>query len=918
MNTFLLSFDATTSVTGSSPPSLEVLIGGLVVSSVVMQNGTNSYDVFLEFSGSNPTSIDLRFAGFSGSVGDSITFTDVNINNSALNLGTDLTATLLMQAQTSGVSAAADLFGHTTPTLSSPTITGTTSDDGQLNGSSIADSIDGLAGNDRIRGYGGDDEITGGLGADYIYGESGADTILGGGGDDVLFGNGDNDILHGEADNDFLIGGDGNDILNGGSGNDGLLGGTGNDVLFGEDGADWLIGDAGDDLLFGDNGNDILVGGEGNDVLAGGEGDDQIIGENGNDLISGGDGADEIIAGGGADTVSGGIGNDEIYGGDGNDELDGGDGDDHILGGDGTDTIDGDAGVDILVGGAGADTLSGGANNDILHGHGLDSETISSILFSNPDVVFNSDTNSFYQFVNANANDGAAAETAANATTLNGVNGHLAVISTSTELAYLDGIAAGSSYWLGGGDAATENAWVWNYGPEAGVQFSQAATGVNNFASLWAGGQPNDGTTGNLAYLWSASDGLADASNSGFTHHAGYIVEWEAGLFSEDNAVDVLNGGSGDDVLYGWGGNDSLYGDGDNDQLFAGAGNDTLNGGSGDDLLSGGSGNDTADFSISASGVTVNLNTGSSTGDGTDTLVSIENVTGSANADIITGDGGNNILDGGDGPDTIRGGNQTGISVNSTTLLSYGGGQDVGGTINYLNDDVGVELDGNLWKKFLVNYTVTSNTIVEFDFRSTNEAEISAIGFDNDNSISSGASFKVYGTQNWGITTYDNYDGSGNWTHYSINIGATYTGTFSHLFIVNDDDGGGDDGEGFWRNIVIHEGNNESNTLVGSADGDNLYADNGVDTFDFDSIGTIDNIHFFNEAEDILDISDILTGFSGSITDYVQFTNSGDHVTLAVDADGAGTAASFADIAEIRGAADLDVTALYAAGQILL
>ena len=39
MNTFLLSFDATTSVTGSSPPTLEVLIGGLVVSSVVMQSG---------------------------------------------------------------------------------------------------------------------------------------------------------------------------------------------------------------------------------------------------------------------------------------------------------------------------------------------------------------------------------------------------------------------------------------------------------------------------------------------------------------------------------------------------------------------------------------------------------------------------------------------------------------------------------------------------------------------------------------------------------------------------------------------------------------------------------------------------------------------------------------------------------------
>ena len=62
---------------------------------------------------------------------------------------------------------------------------------------------------------------------------------------------------------------------------------------------------------------------------------------------------------------------------------------------------------------------------------------------------------------------------------------------------------------------------------------------------------------------------------------------------------------------------------------------------------------------------------------------------------------------------------------------------------------------------------------------------------DVDNNISSNLTFKVYGTQNWGRTNFDNYDGSGDWAHYKIDVGSFYTGAFVNLFIANDDDGGG-------------------------------------------------------------------------------------------------------------------------------
>ena len=926
MGSFLFTFDATTSFSGGNAPLMELLIGGVVVSSIEMQSGANRYNVLLDYSGLSPSSFSFRFAGSSGDPGDSINITSAYINNTALNIATDLTATMLAQSQSSAVSAATSLYGHVAPTLPAPDVTGTGGDDGALNGSNAADSIDGLGGNDRIRGYGDDDAINGGDGADFIFGEGGNDTILGGNGNDVLFGNAGNDILYGEADNDYLIGGDGDDLLNGGAGNDGLLGDAGDDILFGEDGDDTLSGDSGDDLLFGDAGNDTLVGGADNDSIAGGTGNDRLYGDSGDDLLSGGDGDDLIYGGTGNDIASGGAGNDQIFGGDGADELAGGDDDDSVYGGDGADTLSGDAGNDTIVGGAGADTIDGGDDNDILHGHGLDSATISSILFNNPNVVYSEQTGSFYQVVNDGTNDSWAAEAAeAAATTLNGVNGHLATITTQAERDYIiNNVFAGDNAWIGGNDTAAEGTWVWVAGAEQGMSFYDEGTAaaLNNAYLDWTAGQPNDGDgTQDYLYILNNNNQWADAiatGGSGFVDIQAYIIEWEGGLFSDDNAVDTLDGGGGDDWLYGWGGADILNGGDDNDHLFGGAGDDVLSGGSGNDYISGGAGLDTAAFLGASSGVTVNLNTMTATGEGSDTLYSIENVSGSNFDDTITGDDADNILEGNDGDDTIYGGNQIGLQVNAGTLLSYGGGQDAGGAVNFMDDNVGVELDGNLWKRLLVNYTVTSDTVIEFDFRSTNEAEISGIGFDNDNNISNNLTFKVYGDQNWGITNFDNYDGSGNWTHYEINVGSFYTGTFSHLILVNDDDGGGDDGEGYWRNIVIHEGSGESNTLGGGDGQDDLYADNGVDTFVFDNLNDVDNIHFFNESEDILDISDLLTGFSGSITDYVSFTNSGDHVIMAVDANGTTGGASFTNIAEIRGAADLDAAALYASSQILV
>ena len=64
---------------------------------------------------------------------------------------------------------------------------------------------------------------------------------------------------------------------------------------------------------------------------------------------------------------------------------------------------------------------------------------------------------------------------------------------------------------------------------------------------------------------------------------------------------------------------------------------------------------------------------------------------------------------------------------------------------------------GNAWKQVALNYTVTANTVLEFDFESAAQGEIHAIGFDTDETLSANTAFQVYGTQSWGVQAFRTY-----------------------------------------------------------------------------------------------------------------------------------------------------------------
>ena len=156
------------------------------------------------------------------------------------------------------------------------------------------------------------------------------------------------------------------------------------------------------------------------------------------------------------------------------------------------------------------------------------------------------------------------------------------------------------------------------------------------------------------------------------------------------------------------------------------------------------------------------------------------------------------------------------VNFNDTPIVSYGGNQDQG-TATILNNGETVRLNNNAWKAILLDYEVTENTIISFDFGSTKQGEIHGIGFDNNNSISGNRTFRLFGTQNWGISAYDNYTNVGYWTSYSIPVGDFYQGEFNRIFFVMDHDAQPKDGNSYFTNIQVFEGN--SCALLEARDG---------------------------------------------------------------------------------------------------
>ncbi len=143
------------------------------------------------------------------------------------------------------------------------------------------------------------------------------------------------------------------------------------------------------------------------------------------------------------------------------------------------------------------------------------------------------------------------------------------------------------------------------------------------------------------------------------------------------------------------------------------------------------------------------------------------------------------------------------IDFSALQLTSYGN-QDVNSIVAVEDGGASLRLTGNGWKKIELPTVITPDTVLEFDFSSSARGEVHGIGFDTDEALSANTTFRVYGTQNWGLSQYANYVGPGT-VHYKIPVGQHFTGTFDYVVFVNDHDVGSPTAESLFSNVRIYD-----------------------------------------------------------------------------------------------------------------
>ena len=179
------------------------------------------------------------------------------------------------------------------------------------------------------------------------------------------------------------------------------------------------------------------------------------------------------------------------------------------------------------------------------------------------------------------------------------------------------------------------------------------------------------------------------------------------------------------------------------------------------------------------------------------------------------------------------------IDFSVTATVSFAT-QDAAANVTVEDGGATLLLIDNTWRATTQTYDVSADTMLEFEFWSSSEGEIHAIGLDEDNTPSFDRLFKVHGTQNWGISGFDNYTGT-DFVAYSIPVGQYYTGTNMRVVLANDFDAGSGNNSRF-RNVRVGSATSETDSDGdGVPDSQDAFPNDPNETSDTDGDGVGDN-----------------------------------------------------------------------------
>lgn len=454
--------------------------------------------------------------------------------------------------------------------------------------------------------------------------------------------------------------------------------------VIGSNNGDTIIGHSQENnILTGGDGNDTIMSGGGNNIIDGGKGINTIAFENVTSGVHVDLSANKVInnGNGGTDSVKN-IQN--ITGSDFDDILIGDDQDNLIVGGKGNDTLSGRGGNNTLDGGEGINTADySDAESGIEVDLTKDNNQVEDNGFGGKDTLIN-----IQAIVGSDYDDKFI--TGVGTTIIDGGAGddHFKVGGNEASITFLSGNSGNNTYEAGagfnnylGGTGFDTLSYV-NAAYGISIDFNKSIVYDNGFSGidilkdinkvigtnfddyfvLGNGDHSVDGGLGNNTIIAGSGNNKIDGGSQG----AGFINTVDYSNATSGLEMDLV---TGDVAKNGFGGQDNvtniqkiiatdfddvIYSSANDLSILAGAGNDTVYGNYGNDILDGGEGVNTLRYDALSDGVTINMSNGTVTKtSGTDNFTNFNTFIGSKGSDVFIAAAGNQTIDGSSGHDAI-------------------------------------------------------------------------------------------------------------------------------------------------------------------------------------------------------------------------------------------------------------------------
>jgi hypothetical protein len=125
-------------------------------------------------------------------------------------------------------------------------------------------------------------------------------------------------------------------------------------------------------------------------------------------------------------------------------------------------------------------------------------------------------------------------------------------------------------------------------------------------------------------------------------------------------------------------------------------------------------------------------------------------------------------------------------------LSDYHGQTASGSTATLLDSDSSIHLEGNIWRKFAYNYTITADTVLEVTVDASDVGEVLAIGFDSNSDYTDSLSNVQLGgsqTTSSGFEVISPvYTANSGAVSYRLPVGSYFTGSMNYITFIADDD----------------------------------------------------------------------------------------------------------------------------------